>query len=250
MSARVRTPGPKGDPGAAGEPGAKGVPGAAGQDGATGLPGVNGATWLHMRVFRATSCKPRPATFVSTPLSGGVYQKAQGDMVPRPSGSGREHLRSDGTDGRCWTEGRPGSSWSCRPCRRRRCARRQGRDGRCRCRLSPRAKGRGRRTVPPASRGRRRRGDGGPAGLPGAQGSDGATWLAGTDAPNEVMGDNGDFFLDTANGCVYRKSGDAWAQVADLTGPQGEQGPQGPVNPNADKLDGYDASDFVRNTPQ
>lgn len=50
-------------------------------------------------------------------------------------------------------------------------------------------------------------------------------WYSGSGAPAPGLGDEGDFYLDTANGDVYRHQGTAgWAQIMNLTGPAGADG--------------------------
>lgn len=60
--------------------------------------------------------------------------------------------------------------------------------------------------------------------LRGEDGVDGATWLTGEGAPEEVEGNYGDLYLDTVSGDVYLYSveADGWEVVANLQGPPGE----------------------------
>lgn len=71
----------------------------------------------------------------------------------------------------------------------------------------------------------------GPQGDPGADGADGVDgndWRVGNGAPSIVAGDEeGDLYLDTANGDVYQVQSGAWVLVANITGPQGPQGDPG-----------------------
>lgn len=84
-------------------------------------------------------------------------------------------------------------------------------------------------------------GPGGPQGPQGAEGAAGATgeqgpagapgsvWRSGSGAPAGALGVVGDWYLNTANGDVYEKTGaSAWTLRDNLTGPQGPQGIQGP----------------------
>ena len=57
--------------------------------------------------------------------------------------------------------------------------------------------------------------------LTGPQGIAGATWLSGSGIPPASLGEDGDFYLRTANSTVWRKAGGAWSQVADLSGADG-----------------------------
>ena len=53
--------------------------------------------------------------------------------------------------------------------------------------------------------------------------SDGTTydWLSGTTAPDNSSGKNGDWYLDTATGNVYTKTGGSWVQKLNIVGPAG-----------------------------
>ena len=68
-------------------------------------------------------------------------------------------------------------------------------------------------------------GDTGPQGLPGESGADGATWHTGIVAPtSSTPGNNGDLFLNTVTGNVYRRIAGAWELDGNIRGPQGESG--------------------------
>lgn len=62
-------------------------------------------------------------------------------------------------------------------------------------------------------------------GIPGIQGSagtNGSTWLSGSSTPNNSDGAINDFYINTANGNYYKKTGaTTWTLQANLTGPQG-----------------------------
>lgn len=51
----------------------------------------------------------------------------------------------------------------------------------------------------------------GPAGANGTNGTNGATWLTGTGAPSDAIGNNNDLYLDEATGNVYKKVGGTWS---------------------------------------
>jgi hypothetical protein len=78
----------------------------------------------------------------------------------------------------------------------------------------------------------------GPTGATGSQGSTGSQgvagtpgekWYTGSGAPSGTTGIVGDWYLDSANGDYYEKTGaSAWTVRGNLKGPQGIQGPQGP----------------------
>src|ERR1039458_7884055 len=62
----------------------------------------------------------------------------------------------------------------------------------------------------------------GARGPAGNNGTNGATWYSGAGAPGSGLGALGDYYFRTATGHVYRKTaGDAWTDIADLTGPVG-----------------------------
>lgn len=69
----------------------------------------------------------------------------------------------------------------------------------------------------------------GPQGLPGTNGTNGNTILNGTGVPASSLGNNGDFYLDTASEILYGpKAGGAWPAIGtELVGKQGLQGPSG-----------------------
>ncbi|NBC03452.1 MAG: hypothetical protein GVY20_07070 [Bacteroidetes bacterium] len=78
----------------------------------------------------------------------------------------------------------------------------------------------------------------GPQGPPGEDGEDGqdgedgSQIYAGEGAPDDNLGQKGDYYLDKANYDLYGpKTGDGWSDPINLQGPQGEQGPQGPKGP-------------------
>lgn len=74
-----------------------------------------------------------------------------------------------------------------------------------------------------------RTGDIGAAGATGAAGTNGATWYSGAGAPSGGTGVNGDFYLNTSTGDVYKKSSGAWGSpIENITGPTGATGATGP----------------------
>ena len=94
-------------------------------------------------------------------------------------------------------------------------------------------------------------GDPGPTGPTGATGSQGPAgtpgekWWTGSGAPAGATGAVGDFYLDSANGDYYEKTGSsAWTLRGNLKGPQGATGAQGPQGPQG--VSG--ASTFVSGT--
>lgn len=84
-------------------------------------------------------------------------------------------------------------------------------------------------------------GPAGPQGPPGTPGTNGATWYEGNGAPAAVIGNNNDFYLNTAAGAgdVYQKQAGGWVKVGNIEGPAGTNGTNGTngvgitaVNPN------------------
>ena len=64
-------------------------------------------------------------------------------------------------------------------------------------------------------------------GAPGKDGTNGASVLSGEGAPNEDLGSNGDFYLDTTTYDFYKKVEAAWEKVGNIKGEQGEEGEPG-----------------------
>jgi hypothetical protein len=65
----------------------------------------------------------------------------------------------------------------------------------------------------------------GPAGATGPPGTPGETWFTGTGAPAGATGIVGDWYLDSATGNYYEKTGaSALTQRGNLRGPAGPQG--------------------------
>jgi hypothetical protein len=81
--------------------------------------------------------------------------------------------------------------------------------------------------VPPPQQGDK--GDTGNTGLTGAAGANGATWRNGSGAPANSLGANGDYYLDTATGDVYKKAAGTYSVVGNIKGPTGATGPAGTV---------------------
>lgn len=77
------------------------------------------------------------------------------------------------------------------------------------------------------------RGPEGPAGPRGATGATGpagtpgATWRSGSAAPTDGLGDDGDFYLRTTNGNVYKKAAGTYTITANIIGPTGAAGAAG-----------------------
>jgi hypothetical protein len=65
-----------------------------------------------------------------------------------------------------------------------------------------------------------------PAGLNGV---DGTMWYTGSGTPSGGTGVDGDLYLRTANGDVYKKTSGSWGVIANITGPEGPAGSTGPT---------------------
>lgn len=72
--------------------------------------------------------------------------------------------------------------------------------------------------------------------LNGGTGS-GLEFLSGEGEPSAELGSGGDWYLNTANGDLYRKDNGIWALQMNLVGPQGPKGDQGEQGPKGDKGD-------------
>lgn len=75
-------------------------------------------------------------------------------------------------------------------------------------------------------------GPAGPTGATGAQGPQGAssTWYTGNGAPASGLGIDGDMYLRTSNGDVYRKASGSWSVVGNILGPPGQNADVNTVN--------------------
>jgi hypothetical protein len=67
----------------------------------------------------------------------------------------------------------------------------------------------------------------GATGPAGAAGADGATWRDGSGAPSNGLGVNGDYYLDTATGDVYKKAAGTYSVVGNIRGATGATGATG-----------------------
>lgn len=63
----------------------------------------------------------------------------------------------------------------------------------------------------------------GPPGPPGPPGV-GSHWLTGAGAPSPMLGEDGDFYLDSTSGDYYEKIGGVWTLEGNLQGPPGPGG--------------------------
>lgn len=67
----------------------------------------------------------------------------------------------------------------------------------------------------------------GGVGPAGADGADGSTWYSGSAVPSGGTGANGDYYFQTSNSDVHKKTAGVWAVIGNLEGAQGIQGPAG-----------------------
>lgn len=67
----------------------------------------------------------------------------------------------------------------------------------------------------------------GATGSTGAAGVDGATWRDGSGAPSNGTGANGDYYLNTANGDVYKRAAGTYSVVGNIKGATGATGSTG-----------------------
>lgn len=61
-------------------------------------------------------------------------------------------------------------------------------------------------------------GQDGTDGQDGADGQDGSMWFSGSTVPDNSLGSDNDFYLDTSQGVIYQKSSDQWISIIDITG--------------------------------
>lgn len=62
-------------------------------------------------------------------------------------------------------------------------------------------------------------------------GADGAAWLSGTGAPASLLGEDGDWYINVANGDAYKKTSGIWGVELNLKGPTGATGAAGATGP-------------------
>ena len=75
----------------------------------------------------------------------------------------------------------------------------------------------------------------GDVGPQGPAGTDGRTWLSGTGAPSNALGEDGDFYLDTSASTYYGpKAAGVWPSGVSLVGATGATGATGPQGPQGD----------------
>lgn len=69
----------------------------------------------------------------------------------------------------------------------------------------------------------------GPAGPAGTNGTNGASALTGSGVPGAGLGSNGDLYVDSATGDLYKKVAGVWTLQGSLKGATGATGPVGPI---------------------
>ena len=60
-------------------------------------------------------------------------------------------------------------------------------------------------------------------------------FLHGADDPSADLGRDGDVYLNTTSGDLFRKENGAWALLMNLVGPEGPEGPQGDQGPQGEQ---------------
>lgn len=70
-------------------------------------------------------------------------------------------------------------------------------------------------------------GTNGKDGVAGENGTDGATWTSGASVPSNTNGKDGDFYLNTSNWDVYKKTAGSWSKVGNIKGATGNAGTNG-----------------------
>ena len=95
-------------------------------------------------------------------------------------------------------------------------------------------------------------GNDGADGAAGAAGAAGTQWYDGAGAPAGGTGINGDYYLNTTNGDVYKKAAGAWGVVGNLKGSTGATGDDGPAGADGDSdplgLDFFAHNDLLPST--
>lgn len=80
----------------------------------------------------------------------------------------------------------------------------------------------------------------------GGGGGGGVNFLSGTTDPTSDIGADGDVYLNTNSGDLFKKEGGEWGILMNLVGPQGPQGEQGSQGPpGADGEDGRGIDDIT-----
>ena len=65
-------------------------------------------------------------------------------------------------------------------------------------------------------------------GQDGQDGANGSSFLSGSGAPSGALGQNGDTYVDTSTGNVYKRAGGSWSSTGtSLKGPKGDKGDKG-----------------------
>src|SRR5690606_23320909 len=69
----------------------------------------------------------------------------------------------------------------------------------------------------------------------GGGGGGGMDFLHGDTDPTGALGKEGDVYLNTSSGDLFRKENGSWTLLMNLVGPQGPQGPEGPEGPQGEQ---------------
>ncbi|GAA4464199.1 hypothetical protein GCM10023189_43170 [Nibrella saemangeumensis] len=181
-----------------------------GAPGADGVNGTPGALWFNGSGVPATATGSNGDYFLNT-ASGDVYRKQSGAWSLQGNIRGPQ-----GTSGTPGTNGTNGATWfnsTGVP------SAATGADGDYHLNTSTgdvSRKAAGAWSVIGNIRG--------PQGTPGTNGTNGATWFSGSGVPASATGVNGDHYLNTVNGDVYRRQSGAWSVVGNIRGADGVAG--------------------------
>ena len=67
------------------------------------------------------------------------------------------------------------------------------------------------------------------ANLSGDDGLNGTTWYSGSTTPSSSIGSQGDFYLNTTDGTLFKKQSSVWVSIANIMGKDGADGEDGSV---------------------
>jgi hypothetical protein len=61
----------------------------------------------------------------------------------------------------------------------------------------------------------------------GGGGGTASQWYSGSENPDESLGNEGDYYLNTSSGDVFEKTTEGWVNVGNIKGPKGDKGDTG-----------------------
>ncbi|MFA8438056.1 DUF5011 domain-containing protein [Pueribacillus sp. YX66] len=74
------------------------------------------------------------------------------------------------------------------------------------------------------------------------------SWYTGEGPPNDIVGNNGDSYLDTTTGDVYKREPDTWTKIGNLKGDDGKRGSAILTSSGAPSADAGDIGDLYLDT--